>query len=175
MGDTMRLLNLAIIATMGFTVSGCATVISGTSVKYETSSDPKGAKVVFLNGVTCNTPCKMKLRRKEDTRADITLDGYDPTYVLVQSKLGGASFGNILLGGGVGAIVDGANGASNRLFPSPLIVKLAPAGSNQGAQLLDAKGNVTMSVKEHNNKVRTDVAKTIGPKLSGLEGTGGME
>jgi hypothetical protein len=35
--------------------------------------------------------------------------------------------------------------------------------------LLDAKGNVVSTVKAHNDKVRVDVAKTIGPKLAGLE------
>lgn len=33
--------------------------------------------------------------------------------------------------------------------------------------LLDKKGNVVMSVEQHNNSVRVDVAKTIGAKLSG--------
>ena len=32
-----------------------------------------------------------------------------------------------------------------------------------------------MSVKAHNDSVRTDVAKSIGPKLSGLEGNAGPE
>lgn len=171
----MRIANIVAIAALGLAVSGCATVMNGPNVKYQAQSDPKGAKVVFSNGSTCVMPCKTQMRRKEDTRADITLDGYDPTYVLVQSKLGGASFGNILLGGGVGAVVDGANGASNRLSPSPLSVQLAPAGTGKGAQLLDAKGKVVMSVKEHNDKVRTDVAKTIGAKLAGLEGDAGLQ
>lgn len=35
--------------------------------------------------------------------------------------------------------------------------------------LLDKKGNVVMSVEQHNNSVRADVAKTNGPKLAGLE------
>lgn len=54
-----------------------------------------------------------------DQRVDITLPGYKPTYVLIQSKLGGSSFGNILLGGGIGAVVDGTNGSSNRQVTSP--------------------------------------------------------
>jgi hypothetical protein len=103
------------------------------------------------------------------------LAGYKPTYILIQSKLGGASFGNILLGGGVGAIVDGSNGSSNRLYPNPLIVKLAPDGSTGGAVLLDKNGNVVKTVKEHNDSVRSDVAKTVGARLAGLEGGGDPE
>ena len=171
----MKIFKILAVTIAALGVTGCATVMNGPNIKYETNTTPKGATVVFSNGGTCTTPCKISMRRKEDSRADITLAGYDPTYVLIQSKLGGASFGNIILGGGVGAIVDGANGASNRLSPNPMIVQLATAGSGSGAQLLNKKGKVVMSVKAHNDSVRTDVAKSIGPKLSGLEGNAGPE
>jgi len=171
----MKFLNVAAAAALAFGVTGCATVINGPNIRYETSTDPKGATVKFTNGLTCTTPCKLQLRRKEDTRADITLEGRDPTYVLVQSKFGGAAFGNIILGGGIGAVVDGSNGSTNHLSPSPLIVQLAPAGSNQGAQLLDKKGKVLMSVKAHNDSVRKDVAKTIGKTMAGIEGPSAPE
>lgn len=159
-----------ICALLATNVAGCATVLNGTKTSYSASSQPEGASVRFSNGVTCTTPCSPKFRRKDDYRADITLAGHKPTYVLIQSKLGGSTFGNILLGGGVGAIVDGSNGASNRLYPSPLIVRLAPLGSAEGAVLLDAKGKVVKTVRAHNDAVRSDVAKTIGPRLAGLEG-----
>lgn len=35
--------------------------------------------------------------------------------------------------------------------------------------LLDDKGNVVKTVQAHNDEVRVDVAKTIGPKLAGIE------
>lgn len=161
--------NAAIAAMMALTLGGCATVMNGTKVDYSSETKPGGALVRFTDGSQCTTPCKLEFKRKNDQRADITLPGYKPTYVLIQSKLGGSAFGNILLGGGIGAVVDGTNGSSNRLYPRPLIVQLAPEGSDHEAMLLDKKGNVVMSVEQHNNSVRVDVAKTIGPKLAGLE------
>lgn len=83
--------------------------------------------------------------------------------------MGGSTFGNILLGGGIGAIVDGSNGASNRLYPRPLIVRLAAEGSNDEAVLVSKDGKVVQTVKQHNDSVRVDVSKTIGKKLAGLE------
>lgn len=154
---------------MGLALGGCATVLSGTNVDYAVKTDPAGAQVKFTTGATCTSPCLIALKRKSDQRVDIAIAGYKPTYVLVQSKLAGGSFGNILLGGGVGAVVDGTNGASNRLYPRPLVVRLAAEGSSDEAVLLDKKGNVVMTVKQHNDSVRTDVAKTIGAKLAGLE------
>ena len=110
---------------MGLALGGCATVLSGTNVDYAVKTDPAGAQVKFTTGATCTSPCLIALKRKSDQRVDIAIAGYKPTYVLVQSKLAGGSFGNILLGGGVGAVVDGTNGASNRLYPRPLVVRLA--------------------------------------------------
>jgi hypothetical protein len=158
-------------AAAAVNLAGCATVMNGTKTPYTTSTTPNGATVKFSNGTSCTTPCKMEMRRKDDVRADITLPGYKPTYILIQSKLGGASFGNIILGGGVGAIVDGSNGSSNRLYPNPLVVRLAAEGSADGAVLLDKDGKVLKTVKEHNDSVRMDVSKTVGAKLAGLEGS----
>lgn len=163
-----RFLALSAVALV-FNLAGCATVINGTKTDYKTETLPSGATATFTAGETCTTPCELEFKRKNDQRVDLSLPGYKPTYVLIQSKLGGSAFGNILLGGGVGAIVDGSNGASNRLYPRPLIVKLAPEGSNEEAVLLDKDGKTVMTVKEHNDSVRVDVAKTIGPKLAGIE------
>lgn len=167
----MKLLSAAALAAASISMGGCATILNGTHQPYQTITQPPGAKIQFSNGTTCTSPCKLEQRRKDDMRVDITQDGYNPTYVLVQSKLGGAGFGNILAGGIVGGVVDGSNGASNRLVPkSPLIVRLSPIGSSEGAVILDDKGNVVMTVKQWNDSVRADVAKTIGPRLAGLEG-----
>jgi len=146
----------------GLSVGGCATVLNGTNIEYEAKTDPSGADIVFLNGPECQSPCEVELKRKSDTRVDIAKEGYQPVYVLVQSRLAGSTFGNILLGGGIGAAVDGTNGASNRLFPRPLYVKLVPEGSDGEAALLDKNGDFLMTVQQHNNEVRDDVAKTIG-------------
>ena len=167
----MKRFALAALAAASFGLTGCATVINGTHQDYETYTQPDGASIKFTDGSACTSPCKVERKRKDDARVDITLAGYKPTYVLVQSKLGGSAFGNILAGGIVGGVVDGTNGASNKLVPkSPLFVRLAPEGSADGAVILDKDGKVVSTVKDWNDKVRTDVAKTIGPRLAGLEG-----
>ena len=163
--------HLALLAlAAGLATTGCATVMNGTNIDYVTETDPAGADVVFLGGLSCVSPCELELRRGSDTRVDITRDGYEPVYVLVQSRLGGSTFGNILLGGGIGAAIDGGNGASNFLAPRPLFVKLAPLGSGEAALLLDKDGEVISTVDAHNDKVRADVAKTIGADLAEYRG-----
>ncbi|WP_086738480.1 PEGA domain-containing protein [Erythrobacter colymbi] len=165
----MKFKSLALAVVAGASLTGCATVMNGTNVDYLTETDPTGADVVFLNGLKCTSPCTLELKRGSDTRVDIKKPGYEPVYVLVQSRLAGSTFGNIIAGGIIGGVVDGGNGASNTLFPRPLKVRLAPEGSGKPAMLLDKDGKELMSVEEHNAKVRLDVAKTIGAELAGVE------
>lgn len=162
----MKTKMLALAMMAGVSLSGCATVLNGTNVDYATETDPSGADVVFLNGLKCTSPCKLELKRGADTRVDISKPGYEPVYVLIQSRLAGSTFGNILAGGIIGGVVDGGNGASNTLAPRPLFVRLAPVGSGMPAMLLDKDGKDVMTVQEHNDKVRADVAKTIGNDLA---------
>lgn len=168
--------NLALLALCaGLSTSGCATVLNGTNIDYRTETDPTGANLTFMGGIACVSPCEIELRRKDDTRVDITKDGYEPVYVLIQSKLGGSTFGNLLAGGIIGGAVDAGNGASNVLYPRPLIVKLAPLGSGEPALLLDKDGEVISTVEEHNDKVREDVAKAIGNERAGLTTAAGAD
>lgn len=165
-----KLLVLAMLA--GALLGGCATVMNGTNIDYSTDTDPSGADVVFLNGLKCTSPCELELRRGSDTRVDITKPGYEPVYVLIQSRLAGSTFGNILAGGIIGGVVDGGNGASNTLAPRPLMVRLAPIGSGRPAMLLDKDGKDLMPVDAHNDEVRADVAETIGDDLAGAAAGG---
>jgi hypothetical protein len=164
----MNIKKIALVAMGSFALSGCATVMHGANQTFIVESDPVGATVKFSNGATCVTPCKLELPRRYDFRTDLSLDGYRPVYVLVRSKTGGATFGNLLAGGIVGAVVDSSNGANKQLSPNPLKVRLTPVGQTTAEVLLDKKGKETGTVEDYNNKVRVDVAKSIGPEAAGL-------
>jgi hypothetical protein len=164
----MKLKTALCAALVASSLSGCATVVNGTNQKYQIETNPKGATVSLLNGESCVSPCRLKLKRRFDTRADIALQGYKPTYVLIRSKAGGASAGNLLLGGIVGVVVDGSNGSNRFLSPSPLKVRLAAIDSNEESTLLDKEGKRVSSVDAYNDKVRNDVAKFIGPEAAGM-------
>ena len=152
----------AFAAVSAIGLSGCATVVNGPNLDYVVDTTPDGAAVTFLDGRTCVTPCELVMPRKDSSRVDIVREGYEPTYVLLWSKSGASTFGNILLGGGIGAAVDAGNGSNRFLSPRPLIVRLAPLGSGEEAVLLDKKGEVIMTVAEHNAEAYEKVAKQIG-------------
>jgi len=101
------------------------------------------------------------LRTRFGRRVDFNRGGFKPEFVYVQSRLGGSTFGNIIAGGGIGAVIDGSNGASNHLYPNPVYIRLVPIGSNEEAVLLDKDGKVIGTVAEHNAAVGEDVRKGI--------------
>lgn len=152
-----KLILASAIIVSGAGLGGCATVLNGVHQGVDFNSDPGGATIRIAQGGTCVTPCKIQMRRGHDSMVTYSLDGYEPAHVYIQSRLGGAVAGNLLAGGVVGGILDGANGASNRLHPNPVYIRLAPAGSGREAELLNAEGQVISTVSAYNATVEADV------------------
>jgi hypothetical protein len=131
----MRLCGV-VIATL--LLPACATVTRGTKQNFVIESTPAKAEVALSTGQKCTTPCKLKLKRKDGFTATFTKAGYQPVNAEVKSKLatGGAAAGagNVLMGGVIGAVVDGSNGSLNDLKPNPLKVELVAEGVQPTAQ-----------------------------------------
>lgn len=151
------------VAMLGASVglSGCATVLNGTSQPVEFESDPTGATIETLAGQTCTTPCVFEMRRGDDSMVTFTADGYEPVTIYMQSRTGGSVAGNLLAGGIIGGVVDASNGASNNLYPDPVYIQMVPTGSGGMAMLLDEDGEVISSVAEYNDEVAEDVREGI--------------
>lgn len=125
---SMRLCGVAVATLL---LPACATVTRGTKQDFVIESTPAKAEVALSTGQKCTTPCKLKLKRKDGFTATFTKAGYQPVNAEVKSKLatGGAAAGagNVLIGGVIGAVVDGSNGSLNDLKPNPLKVELVAA------------------------------------------------
>lgn len=164
----MRIVILG-ISTLASAVllNGCATVVNGSHQDVAFSTVPEGSAVKVFGGPNCVTPCKMKLLRKNSVRVDVTQAGYKPAYVLMRSKAGGATFGNVLAGGLIGVVVDASNGSNNFLSPDPLKLRLAAEGSADEPKLIDKNGKEEL-LSAQNDSVRGDVARTIGNDAAGM-------
>ena len=161
------ILACAIIAA-GPALGGCATVVHGVHQDVQFNSEPGGATIRLAQGGTCVTPCEIEMHRGRDSMVTYTLEGFEPVSVYIRSKLNGAIAGNIIAGGLIGGIVDGANGASNSLHPNPVFVRLVPVGSGREAELLDEHGQVISTVTAYNATVEADVH--AGLERQGLGG-----
>ena len=142
MGNITRAASALVIVCL---LPGCATVVRGTKAKYSIVSMPPAADVALSTGQTCVTPCKLKIKRKNGFTATISKPGYVTKTETVESKVSGgggaAAAGNLLAGGIIGGIVDGANGSLNSFYPKSLNVTLdpAPAGSEPTTPATTAK------------------------------------
>ena len=131
----------AILLAFGLSVTGCATITRGTKDVFVVETDPIGASVTTTNGFNCKaTPCSIKMSRKSDFDVTISKPGYKTWTGHVTNKVAGgggaAMAGNVLVGGIIGAVVDGNNGSMLDLVPNPLAVKLeqgedAPASDSE--------------------------------------------
>lgn len=106
--------------TCALALSGCASIISGTSQDIAIATTPGGAKCVLTRegqaiGTVEPTPGRVTVRKdKHDILVTCTKDGYQVATAYMHSGVEGGTFGNILLGGLVGWGIDSATGADNK-------------------------------------------------------------
>ena len=129
----MKMNGVAVI-TAALALSGCATIVDGSKQSVSVSTTPvQGASCTLTNSEGTwyiTTPGSTTVHKtKNDMTVDCKKEGYEPGHQMAIAHFGGATFGNLVLGGGVGAIVDAASGA-NYSYDSPIIVPLGePAGA----------------------------------------------
>jgi hypothetical protein len=121
------------VAVAASCVSGCSSIIEGTSQEILVNTNPPGASCEFVRqgnviARVAQTPGGVTIKK---TKYDIMLkcdkDGYQQGTYLNHSGAAGATFGNIILGGGIGWAIDSASGADNK-YDGVVNVTLVPAG-----------------------------------------------
>lgn len=136
----------ALILGAAIGVSACSSIVEGTSQEIAISTSPSGADCALeREGITIArvnpTPGAVLI---EKTKHDITIkcqkaDFHESVY-FNKSDVAGATFGNILIGGGVGWIIDSASGADNK-YTSPVNIPLVPLNQPAPAPLHSPSGN----------------------------------
>ena len=83
------------------------------------------------------TPWAVKV---EKTKLDILVccekEGYCTAEITVESDVAAMTFGNIILGGGIGVVIDSASGASNKYSPSSYLVLEREEAASTGSAAL---------------------------------------
>jgi hypothetical protein len=100
-------------------VAACSSIIEGTTQTISFNSSPPGANCILTrDGLAIGnvkTPGGLVVKKtKHDIQALCSKEGFEDSTVLIRSDVAAASFGNILLGGGVGLLFDSATGADNK-------------------------------------------------------------
>jgi len=120
--DRIRAVSLAI--SLSLLLSGCATIINGTSQKIMVTSEPAGATVQADGGRDYTTPVKLRLERRRDHELVFRKEGYKTAKVALTHVLSESVCGNLFLGGPLGWIFDIFAGTQYKLIPNPAHVKL---------------------------------------------------
>lgn len=113
-------------------LSGCATIMEGTSQSVAIATAPAGAlcnvdRAGAHLGTVAATPGSLRLdKSKNDLSVSCTKDGYQPASLTQSPKFVGTTFGNIVAGGLIGVAVDAASGA-NYEYPAEVRLDMAPA------------------------------------------------
>ena len=135
----------AMVLVLLLPLAGCATILTGTSEKINIATIPAGAKCVLSRqsqtiAIVDPTPGPATVQRDmHDILVTCDKPGYQTVTQYLHSGVEGATFGNVLLIGGlVGMAVDGATGADDQ-YPgkaSLTMIAASPAaiaGSGTGA------------------------------------------
>lgn len=110
-------------------LTGCSSIIDGTSQEIVINTNPEGADCALIRegktiGRVNPTPGGVTIKKtKYDMDIVCNKEGYQEATYFNKSDVAGATFGNIVLGGGIGWAIDSASGADNK-YTSPVNITL---------------------------------------------------
>ena len=122
---------LGLAACTAFLLAGCASIVEGTSQNITVNTSPSGADCGFYRegmkiATVQGTPGSGLVNKtKHDIWVVCVKQGYQMATYFNHSGIAGGTFGNILLGGGVGWAIDSASGADNK-YDAAVNLTLAP-------------------------------------------------
>ena len=122
---------LCVIAALVLAVSctqGCATIIHGRTQSISISSDPPGARASVGGATAATTPAQVTLDRNKSYTVTFEKEGYAPASAEIRKTVSPWIFGNILIGGIPGIIVDLITGSASALTPETIHVQLQASG-----------------------------------------------
>jgi uncharacterized protein YceK len=138
----MRFSVLALTALLATPLTGCGSIMHGTTQGVGLASSPTNAKITIDNVAKGNTPVITELTRKDTHIIKLELAGFMPYETTITRKVSGWVWGNIVFGGLVGLAVDAISGGLYELSPSEVNAALA----KQSASAVSKPGTVNVFV-----------------------------
>jgi hypothetical protein len=124
----MNRIYVAAVLAAGAALSGCATIIQGTTQSVSVATAPEqGAQCTLKNSEGTwyvTTPGTTTVHKtKNDMTVDCTKAGFSDGHTVAASHFGGTTAANVIAGGIIGIGIDAASGA-NYYYDSPINVTL---------------------------------------------------
>jgi hypothetical protein len=124
-------MRLVLVVGLVTALGGCASIVEGTSQNIVVNTSPSGADCGFYRrglriATVMNAPGSgLVSKTKYDIWIVCVKKGYQEATYFNHSGIAGGTFGNIVLGGGIGWAIDSASGADNK-YDSPVNMSLVP-------------------------------------------------
>lgn len=156
---------LALLVLCCFTITGCATIVKGSTQTLTVQTEPDGANCELTRegqtiGAINPTPGTVQIdKNKNDIEITCKKKGYSNAVVTVSSTFQSWTVGNILLGGLIGIAVDASSGAINE-YPSSVELKLMPDKFSSTEDQEDFYEKWRMEVLRNSAKVKIAASKT---------------
>jgi hypothetical protein len=129
------------------------------------TTNPAGAKVFVGDQQVGQTPTVVTLDRKADKAVfRLELAGFEPVTVARDKQLNGWIWGNILLGGIIGLVIDFSTGAAHRFDETPIEVGLSPSGSKGAALPPPAPALTDEECREQRHRIFVDAQSIQDPR-----------
>ncbi len=126
-----RVISSLLAVSLVVNASGCATLVKGVYQPIGITSKPAGA-LVKVDGIDKGeTPMVIKMKRNKAHTVQLDKPGYETFEGAIATKSSGWIWGNILIGGLIGLVVDLISGASNNLDPDSVHAELTPSHSQE--------------------------------------------
>lgn len=115
-------------------LSACSTISDGTTQEIVVNTNPEGANCALMREgvaiarVNPAPGAAMVQKTKHDITIICTKSGFQQATFMNKSDVAANTFGNIVLGGGIGWAIDSATGADNK-YTSPVNITLIPEGT----------------------------------------------
>ncbi|MBI4398160.1 MAG: PEGA domain-containing protein [Candidatus Omnitrophica bacterium] len=137
-----KLFSMLMVFAMLCVNSGCATLVGGgSSEKVQIQSEPRGAEV-FVDGISSGkTPVFVSLERRDSHQLKFKKEGYAEETRMTTKGTNGWLWGNLLVGGIIGILIDMSTGAAYKVDPKNIHVVLTQvkASANEVVSLSQEK------------------------------------
>lgn len=125
-------------------LTGCGTIIHGTTEQVGVTSSPSGATVEIDNTKIGETPLTQELSRKDSHSVKVSMDGYESYEMIINRNTSGWVWGNIVFGGLIGLAVDATTGGMYKLNPNEINAQLKESGR---AELAEGDSDINLFIE----------------------------
>lgn len=148
-------------------LSGCATVVTGTTQTVDVRSYPPGAQCTLARAgmviaTVDETPQSIEISRSlRDVELRCSKPGYDDGHGTLRSDMHEAALGNVFVGGAVGGAVDAATGAIGQ-YRSGVRVSLRKLSESEVAAVEEDESAATNAEAAAAKSTREEPARNSG-------------